>query len=174
MTTLFHYNTSTLCNRFTNAITPRDSRRFPNKFLHRNTAQEIERQIILLERLIVPPKKRATNTQYGIQWVRVDLNASEKTDMIAWIQKGDYDLGELLALCLSDGEKVSFSYSQNQDAFYCTVMGSEHSARNEGKGFTSYAKNPFDALSSAMYKYHTLLEGSMGEAGGTGLLDDIG
>lgn len=122
----------------------------------------------------MPRKKAASNFAYNIDWKRIDLTPPEKAEFVTWREKAEFDFGELLTHVLNDGDRITIKYSDKDDSYYCTIMGTDESHRNKGMGFSSYAKNPDDAILLALYKYVVMLEGDMSEAGDQAERGDFG
>lgn len=115
----------------------------------------------------MPRKAKPKNDAYGFSWVRVSLSEQETEQFTAWYNSGAGDVYELLQAMLVEGDKVSISYSEKQDSFYATIMGGETSHRNAGKGFSSFAKTPEQAIALAVYKYHHVIDGNMSDVSAT-------
>jgi hypothetical protein len=119
-------------------------------------------------------KKPASNYAYNITWKRIEFNPQEKAEFMAWATKREYDLGELLTHVLNDGDRITIKYSDKDDYYYVTIMGTEESHRNSGLGFSSFAKDAHDAMIVALYKYVVLLEGDIAQADDQATRGDFG
>lgn len=172
--TIFHYNLMHRLESRHALVRYLLIRKYPLSLAHKECAQQIDDFFREFERFIMPPKKRASNYAYEITWKRIDFNPIEKQEFLAWVAKGDYDFGELLAIILNDGDRITMKFSDKDDFYYVTIMGTDESHRNKGIGFSSYAKDAKDALLVALYKYAVLLEGDMTEAGDQASKDDFG
>jgi len=57
---------------------------------------------------------------------------------------------------LQANHKISFSYSEQNDSYICSVTGKPDECDNAKKCFTSHAKSYTQALWVAMFKYHVI------------------
>jgi len=172
--TIDHYNLSYRLKRFRFHMAFLQQYGIPHRLAAVEAVHHIDRYIQFMELKIVPRKKRSTNTAYDMTWKRVDLTPPEKAEFLAWVKKAEYDLGEMLTALLNDGDRLTVKYNENQNSYYVTIMGTEESHRNSGLGFSSYAKDPLDALLVALYKYVHILAGDMTEAGSQDDGEDFG
>lgn len=101
-------------------------------------------------------KKKTAQAQFNTTFVRYTLTAADKKAFAAFCNKPPMDIDSLVNEVLQANHKISFSYSEHNDSYICSVTGKPEECDNAGKCFTSHAKTYTQALWVAMFKYHEI------------------
>jgi hypothetical protein len=108
-------------------------------------------------------KRTKKTPQFNTQFVRVSLTTEDKKAFAVWRKSAEKDVNELLNVILSDNHKVSFSFSEHNDSYICSITGKQDDCNNANKCFTSHGKDWGTALYVALYKYHVIFKGEAWE-----------
>jgi len=96
-------------------------------------------------------------------FVRLSLNAQEKVAAKKYSEQTPEVIDKLLTDLLMSGHKVSFSYSEFNDAVTCTFTGKPDEAVNEFRMLTSFAASWWQALCINLYKHNELFSAGVWE-----------
>lgn len=104
-------------------------------------------------------KRNKGKQQFNTQFVRVSLTSEDKKAYATWRKSAEKDVNELMNLILTTGHKISFSFSDHNDSYICSITGKPEDCDNANKCFTSHGKDWPTALYVALYKYHVIFKG---------------
>jgi len=125
-----------------------------------NHAIEFINQEILMPR----SKKSKPQTNFSTTFVRCELTAEQKKQIAPWSKSKDVVLDDLVTEVLQSNHKISFSFSEHNDSFICSVTGKPEDCDNASKCYTSHAKDYTTALWVAMYKFHVVFDRGVWES----------
>lgn len=91
---------------------------------------------------------------FSTTFVTVNLTSDQKKRIAPWRAKNQPQIDDLIVEVLQSGHKLTFSYSEHNDSFICSLTGSREECINKGLCMTSHAKDYSTALWVALYKYH--------------------
>lgn len=104
--------------------------------------------------------KRSKGKQtFNTQFVRVSMTTEDKKGFAAWRPKAEKEINDHINTVLGDGHKISFSFSEHNDSYICSVTGKPDDCVNANKCYTSHGKDWGTALYVAMYKYFVIFKG---------------
>ena len=101
--------------------------------------------------------------QFSTTFIRCELSSEDKKQFVAWQSTKNLDIDTLVIEMLQANHKISFSYSEHNDSFICSVTGKTEDCDNSGKCYTSHAKDYVTALRLAVYKFHVIFKGQAWE-----------
>lgn len=101
--------------------------------------------------------RKATTTPP--KWINISLTDDDIATIGERALSAQKAAAELLALCL-DGYSVGCKPAPDGQGWMCYIMGQASDDENVTVGISGYSDAPFDAINSALYKFHTKLGGS--------------
>lgn len=104
-------------------------------------------------------KKNKGKAQFNTQFVRVSLTSEDKKAIPEYRKKAEKDVNDLINQVLGEGHKISFSFSEHNDSYICSVTGKPEDCVNSNKCYTSHGKDWGTALYVALYKYFVVFKG---------------
>jgi len=108
-------------------------------------------------------KKGRKAPQFNTQFIRVSLTSEDKKAFTIWRKTAEKDVDNLLNVVLADNHKVSFSFSEHNDSYICSITGKAEDCVNAEKCMTSHGKDWGTALYVALFKYHVIFKGEVWE-----------
>jgi hypothetical protein len=108
--------------------------------------------------------KNKGKQNFGVEFIAYSLTAKDKEDFRKFQAKPPMAMDNMLAQCMQDGHKVTFSFSDANDSFVCSVTGKPDMGLNAGRCYTSHAKDYTTALWVAMFKYYVIWENAVWES----------
>ena len=109
-------------------------------------------------------KKPSQNASWQVEFVRFELSSDDKKQLTAWVNKNKDHFDDLLTEIVQGGNKVNFSFNEQNDSFICSVTGKEDSGVNAKRCYTSHGKSWLMAAWVALYKFHVIWKGALWES----------
>lgn len=106
-------------------------------------------------------RKPARNQEFT--FIRYTLNAAQKKEAKAYMEKSSDELDALVTDVLKTGHKISFSYNETNDQITCTFTGKKDESLNEFRMLTSHASSWWQALAVNLYKHHEIFSAEIWE-----------
>lgn len=110
------------------------------------------------EYITMARKKSGKTPTFNTTFVRCDLTTADKDKFKTWLKTKDLDTTGMMNDMLQTNHKISFSYSEHNDSYICSVTGKPDDCDNAGKCYTSHAKDVTTALNLAIYKFHVIFK----------------
>lgn len=109
-------------------------------------------------------KKAAQNKFGNMEFIRFELTAEDRKNLIVWAKKEHANFDDLLHTIMQQNHKVSFSFNSQNDSYICSVTGKPEDCDNAERCFTSHAKSYSQAAWVALYKYHVVWKAGVWES----------
>lgn len=109
-------------------------------------------------------KKSSKPTFGNMEFIRFELTAEDRKDLVSWAKKEHANFDDLLHTIMQQNHKVSFSFNGQNDSYICSVTGKPEECDNAERCFTSHAKSYSQAAWVALYKYHVVWKGGVWES----------
>lgn len=104
--------------------------------------------------------------QFNTEFVRCELTTEDKKNFAKWTTDKGFSVDTLVTEVLQSNHKISFSFSEHNDSFICSVTGKPDDCDNAGKCYTSHAKDYITALYVALFKFHVIWDRGPWETAG--------
>lgn len=109
-------------------------------------------------------KKSSKSNNFSTEFVSCTLTTEDKKAFPTWQAKNAEHLDDFVIGLLQTNHKVSFSFSEGNDSFICSVTGKPEDCNNASKCFTSHAKDYTTALWVALYKHYVIWQNGVWES----------
>jgi hypothetical protein len=106
--------------------------------------------------LMARKKKSNQSTFTPIEFIRFELTADDKKDLLKWCDKERENFDLLCTEVVQTGHKMSMSFNDQNDSFICSVTGKPEECDNASRCYTSHGKSWAVAQWVALYKFHVI------------------
>ena len=113
-------------------------------------------------------KKQAASSWQQTTFVRCELTAEDKIAYKNWVSVKGYSPDDYVTQALQDNYKISFSYSEQNDSFICSITRKAEDCLNASRCMTSHAKDFITALNVTLFKHTVLFKSGVWEELDTG------
>jgi len=109
-------------------------------------------------------KSKGKANAFSTEFVTYTLSSDDKKAFPVWQKKNLEHLDDLIVGLLQTNHKISFSFSEGNDSFICSVTGKPEDCNNASKCYTSHAKDYSTALWVALYKHYIIWDNGVWES----------
>lgn len=118
-------------------------------------------EFYLLKRGKKMARKQIKKSYSDWNLISVELTTAEKNTFKTWKTANNDNADMLFAEALTEGYKISVSYSDTQDRFYGTITSASEDNADHKNSVTSHANDWFTAVMLSIYKWKVVMEGNL-------------